>query len=211
MAEGIVAGHSLFVASQDTKPMFLVSELPAVIPDNLRGSNDVGTDEQMKIAWRYQHMKVIDSSPTGSQKFGHYYDLTKRIDKETVERADVTYWGGEDKKWDVQGFENTAYVDLLKKIERTLTNGEFMVEQSTKKRNILRIAIHSLGSRMWLCDTQKKTNEDFLKFLYILRGLLRGSYAVVALTVPVHYFDNSVSYFLVLRLTLFLLYILSLI
>lgn len=193
VAEGIINTHSVFVASQDSKPSQILSELPAVVEKSSKASkteDSLKKDEAMKIAWRYQNMKVSDPSPSDSTTFGHYYDLTKKMKKEDLEKAKVELWDGEDVKCQPGVFENNAYMDLLLSIEKTITNGKFLISETAQKRNILRIAINSLGSRLWLCNSEEKTQKDLLKFVYMLRALLRESFAVAILTVPVLNFDD---------------------
>lgn len=187
IAEGVVNCHSLFIASQDLKTSDILTELPAVDEESTKKHNF--RDEEMKIAWRYQNMRVFDSSPCDSS-FGHYYDLTKKIKKETLEKANVTTWDGENVKKENSIFENDAYMDLLLNIEKTLTEGQFLISQTATKRNVLRIAINSIGSRLWLGDSEEQTQSDLLKFLYMFRALLRESFAVAVLTVPVLNFDD---------------------
>lgn len=194
MAEGVVSSHPLFVASRDSRPAQLISEMPAVVTESSTLPDSKTMDPQMQIAWRYQNMKVVDSSPTGSQAFGHFYDLTKQMDMEAIVEADITLWDGENGKWQAEAFENSAYVDLLKSIQDTLKAGEFLVSANPQKRNILRIAIQSVGSRLWLSDTEDATHNDLLRFLYCFRAIMRSAYAVATITVPTLNFDNSVRF-----------------
>lgn len=192
MAEGVITSQPVLVASQDVQPSKLVSELPAVINDT-ESQTEAASAEHMKIAWRYQNMKVVDSSPTGSQVFGHFYDLTKSMQSELLQQANIQEWHQDNLQGHNNTFENIAYAHLLYTIQETLHNGKYSVDETPEKRNILRIAIHSLGSRLWLCDTVDSSNRDLLKFLYCLRALLRNSYAVGLITIPVNNFDSSVS------------------
>lgn len=192
MAEGVVTSQPILVASQDVKPSQFVSELPAVIQDSDLHTKTVGNiDEQMKIAWRYQNMKVVDSSPTGNQTFGHYYDLTKPMQQDILEHAEIKQWHESNPQQQSNKFENTAYTDLLLMVQETLQNGQYFISETTDKKKILRIAIHSLGSRLWLSDTNESSNRDLLKFLYCFRALLRNSYAVGVITVPIINFNNN--------------------
>ncbi|XP_029173437.1 elongator complex protein 4 [Nylanderia fulva] len=192
MAEGVVTSQPVLVASQDVQPSQLVSDLPAVIKDSDLHAKTVGNiDEQMKIAWRYQNMKVVDSSPTGSQIFGHYYDLTKPMQQDLLEHAEIIQWHENNLQRQNNIFENTAYTDLLLTVQETLQNGQHFISEMTDKKKILRIAVHSLGSRLWLSDTEESSNRDLLKFLYCFRALLRNSYAVAVITVPIINFDNT--------------------
>lgn len=195
MAEGVVVSQPVLIASQDVQPSQLVSGLPAVINDSeerTKSTNNV--DEPMKIAWRYQNMKMVDPTPTGGQTFGHYYDLTKLMQRDLLERADIKQWQNNEEtilnKNNI--FQNSAYTDLLCTIEKTLRDGQYFLSEAPDQKKILRVAIHSLRSRLWLNDTEKDSNRDLLKFLYCFRALLRNSYAVGVVTIPVNNFDNNV-------------------
>lgn len=196
MAEGIVVSQSVLIASQDVQSSKFVSGLPAVINNSEEHTKTTNNEEEpMKIAWRYQNMKIVDSTPTGGQTFGHYYDLTKQMQKDFLDHADIKQWEfNEEMTLDENStFKNAAYTDLLCTVEKTLRDGQyFLSETEQKTKKILRIAIHSLGSRLWLSDTEKYSDCDLLKFLYCFRALLRNSYAVGVVTVPVNNF-NSVS------------------
>ncbi|XP_018305557.1 elongator complex protein 4 [Mycetomoellerius zeteki] len=195
MAEGIVVSQSVLIASQDVQSSKFVSGLPAVINNSEEHTKTTNNEEEpMKIAWRYQNMKIVDSTPTGGQTFGHYYDLTKQMQKDFLDHADIKQWEfNEEMTLDENStFKNAAYTDLLCTVEKTLRDGQYFLsktEQKTKK--ILRIAIHSLGSRLWLSDTEKYSDCDLLKFLYCFRALLRNSYAVGVVTVPVNNFNSN--------------------
>lgn len=192
LAEGAVSSHALFVASQDTKPKQLITKLPAVEKDTsttpVKNSNY--SNEKMEIAWRYHNMTINDSLIKSARTFGHFYDLTKDMNSDIIDNTDITYWDGDELKFNTSGFKNTSYIDLLKKIQLKLKQGGFYVTDNIGERNILRIGIQSLGSRLWLCDNEEDTQNDLLKFLYCFRSLLRSSYAVAAITVPVKNFDN---------------------
>lgn len=191
MSEGVVTDQPLFVGAQDVKPSHFTAKMPAVVADPTPYAQPESTDEQMKIAWRYQNMKTINSSPNSGQTFGHFYDLTKFMDKDDVDKATIIHW--HDTYWHNEGniFENASYANLLKAIYETLKNGQYSIFESPAKRQILRIAIYSLGSRFWLSDSEDSRHADLIKFLYYLKTLLRNSYAVAMISIPVDNFDNS--------------------
>ncbi|KAL0129097.1 hypothetical protein PUN28_004053 [Cardiocondyla obscurior] len=199
MAEGIVVSQPVLIASQDVLPSQLVSGLPAVIDDSQEciKSNEytkTNTDEPMKIAWRYQNLKIVDPTPTGGQTFGHYYDLTKQMPQDLLKNANIKQWENNEETMLNKNnkFKNAAYSDLLCTIAKSLDDGKhYISEARDKETKILRIAIHSLGSRLWLSDTEKDSNCDLVKFFYCFRALLRQSYAVGVVTVPVTNFDNT--------------------
>ncbi|XP_015173299.1 PREDICTED: elongator complex protein 4 [Polistes dominula] len=191
IAEGIVSSHPLLIASQDTEITTLLSEIPAPITDTASELNVQSMDDRMKIAWRYQNLRTVDSSPMGGRIFGHFYDLTKSMDKKVIDNANITQWDKPMKNIMKNSvFENPAYEDLLKTVAKTLKSGMFFTSDEPDKRNVLRISINSLGSRMWFCDSEESTHADMFKFLYCFRALLRNSFAVAFISCPTQNFDN---------------------
>jgi len=195
MAEGIVTSQPLLVASQDMEPAQFISELPAMTSESEScKKTDSTMNEQMKIAWRYQNMKVIDSSPAGGQMFGHFYDLTSRMQPDLLKSANIKQWHECDSQKQNDMFTNAAYFDLLYSIQNTLRDGQYLLSETPSQRNILRITLHSLGSRLWLSDTDDSSNHDLFKFFYCFRALLRNSYAVGVITIPANNFDDVSSF-----------------
>nr|CAD7602429.1 unnamed protein product [Timema genevievae] len=304
LSEGVMCRHSLLVASQDSDPKKMVklyirlsfcifnvsimaplfrkvSELPAPVQSESSSERSGANtqEDKMMIAWRYQNMRTVQSSPTGSH-FGHYFDLTKNMPQDVLDQIDISYWSSgrqtdaagkyschtdtagkyscqtdaagkyschtdtagkyscqtdaagkyschTDKagkyscqtdaagkyscqtdaagkyschtdtagkyscQTDTAGFCNPAYRDLLTTIQLKISLGQFQVSDTPEKRNILRVAIHSLGSPLWCADQQR---SDLTLFLYCLRSLMRSSLAVCAVTVPSHIFQARYSF-----------------
>lgn len=197
MAESVVTAQPLLICSKDIEPSQLISEMPAVITDTASIDQSSNSDEQMQIAWRYQNMKIVDTCPTGGQDFAHLYDLTKTMEKEAIEKADIIQWYDDSFPEKGTVFNNMTYLNLLKHIQETLKQGQYSVSETPTKRQVLRIAIHSLGSTLWCSDSEAESHHDLLKFLYYFRALLRYSYAVGVITIPVECFDNSVCFTLI--------------
>ncbi|XP_050811104.1 elongator complex protein 4 isoform X7 [Gopherus flavomarginatus] len=95
LAEGIVCGHNLFVASAKEDPADILKELPAPLFDDAH-KNQVHeketaikskqeSQESMKIAWRYQNLPRIEVSPAASARIGHYYDVSKMVSPELLQ------------------------------------------------------------------------------------------------------------------------------
>ncbi|XP_069679227.1 elongator complex protein 4 [Periplaneta americana] len=190
LAEGAVCGHSLLVASLDSKCQSLVEELPAPVQYD-DAHPEVDADDKMTIAWRYQNMRAVQSSPT-STSFGHHFDISKIMDSQTLKEANICYWTGPTVESKAEGrFTNSSYSDLLSLIQGKIEEGEFGIASNPEKRNILRIAVHSLSSPLWSEETQGSQFSDLVLFLYCLRSLLRSAYAVCMLTVPSHLFQDT--------------------
>uniref|UniRef100_A0A2K5Y0P3 Elongator complex protein 4 n=1 Tax=Mandrillus leucophaeus TaxID=9568 RepID=A0A2K5Y0P3_MANLE len=99
LAEGIVSGHTLLVASAKEDPANILQELPApLLDDNSKKEFDEDvynhktpeSNIKMKIAWRYQLLPKMEIGPVSS-RFGHYYDASKRIPQELIEASN---WHG---------------------------------------------------------------------------------------------------------------------
>lgn len=192
LAEGVVTSQPLLIASQDHQPSQFVSELPAVIIDSECHTKTLDNgNEEMKIAWRYQNMKLVNSSPAEDHMFGHFYDLRKSMQPDLLKDADIKQWHESNLQEQNNTFENIAYTDLLRTIQEMLHDGQYFISDTPNEKRILRIAIHCLGSRLWLSDAEESSTRDLLKFLYCFRALLRNSYAVGVITVPVNNFDNN--------------------
>ncbi|KFO96830.1 Elongator complex protein 4, partial [Calypte anna] len=208
LAEGVVCGHELFVASAKQHPDSILKELPSpLLDDNYR--NEMGQEataaksedsqDSMKIAWRYQNLPKMEASPTPSTKFGHYYDVSKKMSPELLQSIKWhSFYLHEElssepkmKTWNM----NSAYTRLLQSIQRIIYQEGFDGSDPQKKKNILRIGIQNLGSMLWgddICSSETPEDKHSLtKFLYILRGLLRKSLSACIITVPAHLIQNK--------------------
>ncbi|XP_052548426.1 elongator complex protein 4 isoform X4 [Tympanuchus pallidicinctus] len=165
LAEGVVCGHDLFVASAQDPPA-----------------------------------NILKTSPTTSIKFGHYYDVSKKMSPELLQsiRWHSFFLPDElplEPKLKMCNM-NCGYARLLQSIQSVICQEGFDGSHPQKKqKNILRIGIQSLGSLLWdddICSTN--TPEDIhsiTKFLYILRGFLRKSLSACIITVPSHLIENK--------------------
>ncbi|XP_060032624.1 elongator complex protein 4 [Erinaceus europaeus] len=209
LAEGIINGHTLLVASAKENPADILQKLPApLLDDNCKKefNEDVGSHEtsesdiKMKIAWRYQLLPKMKAGPVSSSRFGHYYDVSKRIPQELIE---ASKWHGfflPEKMSPAIKEEACSMINGYKKLLHFIQNviyeeGFDGSNPQTKQRNILRIGIQSLGSPLWgddICCTENcKSSHCLMKFLYVLRGLLRTSLSVCIITVPTHLLQNK--------------------
>ncbi|KAL9850217.1 elongator complex protein 4 isoform 1-T1 [Geothlypis trichas] len=209
LAEGIVCGHDLFVASAKEHPDNILKDLPApLLDDSYR--KELGDEaaavksedfqDSMKIAWRYQNLPKMETSPTTYTKFGHYYDVSKKMSPELCQSVKLhSFYLHEElpsepkmKTWNM----NSGYAKLLQSIQRIISQEGFDGSDPQKKqRNILRIGIQSLGSILWgddvCCSDAPEDPQSLTKFLYVLRGLLRKSLSACIITVPAHLIQNK--------------------
>ncbi|NWZ08184.1 ELP4 protein, partial [Agelaius phoeniceus] len=138
LAEGIVCGHDLFVASAKEHPDNILKELPApLLDDSYR--KELGDEaaavksedfqDSMKIAWRYQNLPKMETSPTTYTKFGHYYDVSKKMSPELCQSVKLhSFYLHEElpfepkmKTWNM----NSAYARLLQSIQRIISQEGF--------------------------------------------------------------------------------------
>ncbi|XP_045413687.1 elongator complex protein 4 isoform X1 [Lemur catta] len=210
LAEGIISGHTLLVASAKEDPADILQELPApLLDDNYKKELDEDvynhktpeSNAKMKIAWRYQLLpKMEQIGPVSSSRFGHYYDASKRIPQELIE---ASKWHGFflpkkiSSPLKVEPCSLThGYLKLLQFIQNIIYEEGFDGSNPQKKqKNILRIGIQNLGSPLWgddICCTENCDNSHSLtKFLYLLRGLLRTSLSACIITMPTHLIQNK--------------------
>lgn len=48
--------------------------------------------DKMKIAWRYEGLSQVESSFGSYTNFGHNFDLSKHIDKDTIKNSNITFY-----------------------------------------------------------------------------------------------------------------------
>ncbi|NWT24668.1 ELP4 protein, partial [Cardinalis cardinalis] len=209
LAEGVVCGHELFVASAKEHPDNILKELPApLLDDSYR--KELGDEaaavkaedfqDSMKIAWRYQNLPKMETSPTTYTKFGHYYDVSKKMSPELCQSVKLhSFYLHEElpfepkmKTWNM----NSGYARLLQSIQRIISQEGFDGSDAQKKqRTVLRIGVQSLGSVLWgddvCCSDAPEGAQSLTKFLYVLRGLLRKSLSACIITVPAHLIQNK--------------------
>uniref|UniRef100_A0A2I3HKM2 Elongator complex protein 4 n=1 Tax=Nomascus leucogenys TaxID=61853 RepID=A0A2I3HKM2_NOMLE len=210
LAEGIVNGHTLLVASTKEDPANILQELPAPLLDDkckkefdedVYNHKTPESNIKMKIAWRYQLLpKMEQIGPVSSSRFGHYYDASKRMPQELIEASN---WHGfflPEKISSTLKVEpcslTPGYTKLLQFIQNIIYEEGFDGSNPQKKqRNILRIGIQNLGSPLWgddICCAENGGNSHGLtKFLYVLRGLLRTSLSACIITMPTHLIQNK--------------------
>ncbi|XP_078536958.1 elongator complex protein 4 isoform X2 [Lissotriton helveticus] len=208
LAEGVVCGHSVFAASAEHDPNDILQELPAPLLDDLyKGKSDseetsptTFPQESMKIAWRYQNLPKVEVTPVTTSRFGHYYDVTKTISPEMLQSVHSNcFFLPEETIIDLKPAvcEMTpGYSRLLRAIQSYIQKEGFDGSCPQKRtKNVLRIAIQSLGSSLWgddiCCSDPPRHKHSLTKFLYALRCLLRMSLTTCVITVPAHLIQNK--------------------
>ncbi|GAA6089784.1 elongator complex protein 4, partial [Tachysurus ichikawai] len=200
LAEGVMSGHELFIASAQDHPDDIIKDLPSPLQDEDSGSKSVSSsnlDQQdaMKIAWRYQNLPKVQTVLSSSSRFGHYYDLSKHMEQDLLQNTKIhTFYLPEEQTDPTHQRLNPSgvlgpYSVLLRSIQLLIRQNGFDGSNSqVKPCNVLRLALHSLGSALWGDDVcvSPANNHAMLSFLYALRALLRSSLSVAIVTVPTH-------------------------
>ncbi|XP_068627929.1 elongator complex protein 4 [Battus philenor] len=198
LAEGVICKHAIFIASADEDPHEIINELPQPCTEPIKEVAPPDANVEMKIAWRYSGLGQVESSFGSNTNFGHNFDLSKCMDKDTVHNSDITCIQLNDYENDnvtKGGFKNYMFFKLIKDIKDIVSKDDF--QTSSKNKNILRISIQSLGSPIWMaadCDKQQVDSDygqDLIKFFYCLRIILRDTLAVAFITIPSHLFDDD--------------------
>ncbi|XP_075423447.1 elongator complex protein 4 isoform X2 [Ascaphus truei] len=211
LAEGVVNGHEVFVASANEDPTDILQDLPAPLINEIPKQGDgVNTQaaaasapdsqDTMKIAWRYQNLPQVQSVPIYPSRFGHYYDVSKTMPPEMLWAAKCHhFYLPQRMSWDQKlrvCKMACDYNPLLESIQRVIHQEGFDGSNPQKRqKNVLRIGIQSLGSVLWgddICSEDHPQNlHSLTRFLYALRGLLRMSLSVCVITVPTHLIQNK--------------------
>lgn len=208
MAEGVLCGHELFLASAQDHPDDTLQELPAPILDDIASHSPLegrmqfggphGSQDAMKIAWRYQNLPKVQSALASSSRFGHYYDVSKKMEPEIRRAANHHAFYLPEHSAGSSATRSPlleSYSALLRSIQEVIHKGGFDgAAPPSKSRNVLRIGLQSLGSALWgddlCCRDNPAHGHALTTFLYGLRALLRSSLSVAVLTVPSHLIQN---------------------
>lgn len=159
------------------------------------------SDENMRIAWRYNSLEKVDSTQ-GSNVTTHNFDLSQRIDADTLSPLSIDYFHSEqiaNTHHDSDKFGKKAYVDLLHSLSAKLANSSFTTTpgddetKSTASKNVMRIMLRALASPLWWSNNYC---NDLCLFLIALRALVRNSLSVCMVTIPTHLFECIVSSYL---------------
>uniref|UniRef100_A0A8C5L8B3 Elongator complex protein 4 n=1 Tax=Jaculus jaculus TaxID=51337 RepID=A0A8C5L8B3_JACJA len=162
LAEGIVSGHTLLIASANENPAEILKGLPAPLldeKDKKEFDEDVcnhktpEANTPMKIAWRYQLLPKVESSTHGYMKL---LQFIKNIIYE-------------------EGFDGSNPQKKQKNILRI---------------GIQNLGSPLWGDDI-CCRENCDKSHNLTKFLYVLRGLLRTSLSACIITVPTYLTMNK--------------------
>ncbi|XP_058402170.1 elongator complex protein 4 isoform X1 [Diceros bicornis minor] len=165
LAEGIINGHTLLVASSKEDPADILQPGPV---------------SSSRFGHYYDASKRIPQELIEASKWHGFFLPEKMSSTLNVESCSLTH--GYMKL--LHFIQNIIYEE-----------GFDGSNPQKKQKNILRIGIQNLGSPLWgddICCTENcKNSQSLTKFLYVLRGLLRTSLSVCIITVPTHLIQNK--------------------
>lgn len=185
--------HGVFIASANENPMTILNHLPE--PILFEEETTAGTQDNMKIAWRYENSPQIQTTISQYSKYGHYYNISKNMPKQLIENtATSCYDLKKEAGKNSSATKFNMFHFVLSKLNAFIQENNYSVETATKsgkKLNILRIALPSFGSPSWgTVGTGQNSVQDILRFLICLRTIARNSLVVCWITVPIHLFPK---------------------
>lgn len=148
------------------------------------------TPDEMRIAFRYNNLSVVDLEQKPSAQLGHFFDLSKQIDESELSKHDISYWNGSEITSEAGqlGFINPNYQSLLDAIHRKSSEPKYNhISTEVKDKTLLRICVNSLGSPLWY---DRDFSRDLIKFLSVLKSIVRNSLACCLVTIPTHLFHH---------------------
>lgn len=161
----------------------MIDEVVTAMPWN--GNSTPSTTDSMRIAWRYNDLRKIDSEQGGNNRTdkAYIFDLLQFIESDEILKLDVTTFDGTDN-------QNKLYKTLIDQLYLKTRNQRFECSSDASDKNVLRISIESLGSPLWW---NENFTSDLCRFLVILKAIVRHSHAVCCITMPTHLFKYTVS------------------
>ncbi|KAG5683816.1 hypothetical protein PVAND_013080 [Polypedilum vanderplanki] len=171
LADSFHHNHHIYFASLDNDPKKIMKEIP--MPNEYQ--KDTKTEEtisnDLRIAFRYQDLPKIDSVQRGSSQNSVTYDLTKKYEKDVIERYEkINYYSFNEQQ---QRGEN-VFDSIIRDLQSTLA----------QKPELLRVCISSIGSPLWF--TGESFSSDLITFLTQLKSITRYNNVVCYLTMPLH-------------------------
>lgn len=154
----------MFFASLDDDPEDILKKLPKPVEED--STNAETSNHDMRIAWRYNDLPQVNSEQVG-QKIGHHFNILEQMSVEDLKDADIIKWS------------NGGLTNLIE----TLTHKAKSVEEDS----MLRICLTSLGSPLWY---SKDFSKEILKFLTILKAILRTYNTIGFVTIPMNLLEK---------------------
>lgn len=141
-------------------------------------------DDKVTIAWRYKKLKQFQTtvSSSASKEYCQTLDLTSKIPPNAITNA---LSNGQLLTLDVgDGGQRCDLDPVLGQINDMIHEGGYVNEAvpSTTQRRALRLSIPDFGGPGW----SDLSSTEMLRFLFGLRGILRGTNAAAFISLPSH-------------------------
>uniref|UniRef100_A0A146LQU5 Elongator complex protein 4 n=1 Tax=Lygus hesperus TaxID=30085 RepID=A0A146LQU5_LYGHE len=177
LAQGLVHGDAVFLATPDSNVKTFFESLPAPMESHADEPTVKNTGEPMTIAWRYGNSNSLrDNSKQLS--LSNNFTFGKRISPELLNDENIHKFSTSDSE--IKDVLET----LLQDIQSLARDHNSKVQKSAKRQH-LRICLHHLGSFLW-CAVQ----EAIPKFLFKLRCIVAQYPASVIVTLPAMVFHD---------------------
>ncbi|XP_039295376.1 elongator complex protein 4 [Nilaparvata lugens] len=211
LSEGLVSRHSAYVCSLDTNTRRLVEELPSPVTDyGYESGGRSGTDDVLRIAWRYKSASPHSPATAESTAFGHHFDLACPLSAEVISSSTIGHYDQYGCYADPSSPAVDHYSRVLDQLSARTRSAEHTADSSgmqSVRRTVLRAVVHQLGSPLWTsADTKSAHAQQITRFLYRLRHLVHDSLTTCLVTVSPSLFKVSHSFFYILFFLLFLLF-----
>ncbi|XP_071041498.1 elongator complex protein 4 isoform X2 [Parasteatoda tepidariorum] len=196
LSEAVIQNHKVFLSSGGrTTSEKLLKELPAAKTIEVKHqSNDkkFAPDEVMKIAIQYQNQPPVQDAYLKVSYHNQGFDLSKRMSEDLLHQCSLSVWDPTEncESEKIPYFLSNPYSQLLETIKSYIVTSGLKVPSKTCQ-TVMKIGICSLGSPLWYKDDEKCQETQILRFLYLLKALIRTSYAVALITIPFYLTQNK--------------------
>ncbi|KAM7536639.1 hypothetical protein Aperf_G00000084578 [Anoplocephala perfoliata] len=176
VAQGLLYHHNIYLVSPLDKIGSFLLGLPGLYESNAETDP---SDDQMKIAWRYQNLPGSQTSIGIKNSLSNEFDLSKNLDVDAlVKTSKLT--------------PSELRIDPFSSLEDNLQKVLTLVETIVKSENNCagRIVIDSIASPMW-GNHPRNLQRCLAAFMVRLRLLIRLSFITVYITVSKQALQDS--------------------
>jgi len=129
-------------------------------------------EEELKIAWRYKHQGQLGQESRAQ----HSFNASRAVNKDLLSKIETHAWLPDDQSESYHSGFTDERRAAFQRLQNVMQNGKFGLEKNVQERNLLRIAIPRVTSRLW------SQHEDVERFLLALRAQLRARLSVAVLS-----------------------------
>lgn len=193
IAEGVVNGHGIYLASTENTSDSFMNHLPAPVTvddDMLQTAND-----EMKIAWRYQNCPQVQTTTSTHSNYGNYYDISRTMSEELLRKSNMSYLNlREALENHTCDEEFDMFRHLVTEINDHIFENRWTIPSSLdpkKELNILRIVVPGFCSPFWSTGCGNINVTSAMRSLCCLRSIVRNSLSVCLITLPEYMYSTT--------------------